>query len=85
VSGEGGPGEIERQVAAFFLEELQVSVTDYDQDLRATGLLDSFNMIQVMQFAETLCEGPIDIEDVDLNAFNTVRSIAAQIVRWQGH
>ena len=75
--------QIEEKVVAFIREELGKDIKGHDQDLMKEAIIDSFNMIQLIQYVEETFELSIDLDELDLNAFKSVKSIAEQVTVWK--
>lgn len=75
--------DIEERLVIYIRDELQVDIKDRNQDLVKEGAIDSFNMIQLLQFIEDSFKVSIDIEELDLDSFKSVKSIAEKINEWK--
>lgn len=72
---------IERRVEEIFLTELRVEVPDRDTDVIDTGLVDSLTLVQLLSILEREFEVRIDLEELDLDDFRSVSSIADLLER----
>lgn len=75
--------DIEERLVIYIRDELQVDIKDRNQDLVKEGAIDSFNMIQLIQFIEDSFKVSIDIEELDLDSFKSIKSIAEKINEWK--
>ena len=71
--------DIEEIIEIFFRDELKLDIRDRNQNLIGEGVVDSFNMLELILFVENFCEISIELEDLDLDLFNSVISIAEKI------
>lgn len=75
--------DIEEKIVNFIRDELGGDVKDKNQDLLKSGVIDSFNMIQLIQFIEESFEVSIDMEEIDFDTFKSIQSIAVKISKWR--
>lgn len=75
--------QIEEKVAGFIRDELKRDVKDHNQDLLKEAIIDSFNMIQLIQYIEETFEISIDIEELDLEDFKSIKSITQKVMEWK--
>ena len=75
--------DIEEIIEIFFRDELKLDIRDRNQNLIGEGVVDSFNMLELILFVENFCEISIELEDLDLDLFNSVISIAEKIQEWK--
>ena len=61
-------------------EKLRIHVEHPDQDLFASGLIDSLAFVELVAALELEFRRPIDLLDVELEDFQTLHSIAHFIV-----
>ena len=60
------------------LDQNGIELTD-DTDLIATGLLDSFDFVQLLAFSEGLIGGQVDLVDIDVETFTTLGGFCAHL------
>ena len=68
-------GIIQRLDAMFF-ESLQIKVPSPDTDFIETGMVDSLQFVELLLQLEKRFGCRIDIEDIELDDFRTLNSIA---------
>ena len=61
---------------AMFLEGLQIKVPSPDTDFIETGMVDSLQFVELLLQLEQLFGCRIDIDDIELDDFRTLNSIA---------
>lgn len=66
----------ERKVEEIFSRELQVEVPSRETDVIDTGLIDSLTFVQLLSILEREFQFEIDLEQLRLDDFRTVSSIA---------
>jgi acyl carrier protein len=72
------------RLAALFEQHLNLTVPHEDTDLIDAGLLDSLMLVELLVHLEAQCGISIAVEDLELEHFRTLRSIAGFIERQQG-
>lgn len=72
---------IERRVEKIFLDELRVEVPDRKTDVIETGLVDSLTLVQLLSILEREFEVEMDLQELDLDDFRSVASIAGLLER----
>ena len=60
-------------------EPIEILVTP-DTDLIENRLIDSLDFVEFLFFLEELTGTPIDLDDVDLDSFRTMRTIEARFL-----
>jgi methoxymalonate biosynthesis acyl carrier protein len=63
-------------IVTLFREQLTVEVTDWDADLIDEGLMDSLMLVDLLTFLEQKFAITIDLEDLDIDNFRSIRAIA---------
>ena len=71
--------QIARQIDAIFLERLSIRVDSADTDLFQSGILDSMTLVRFILHLEQVLQLQLPMEDVELDSFRSVRSIAKLI------
>ncbi|MGD9547375.1 MAG: acyl carrier protein [Candidatus Krumholzibacteriia bacterium] len=71
-------------VIAEYVEEDDDIEVGYDTELISGGLVDSFSMVSLKRFLENKYDIRIPDADASPEAFDTVNSIAALVVRFRG-
>lgn len=74
---------IMERLAALFVESFHIDMPSPDIDLLDTGILDSFQLVELVYQLEQRFGSPIAIEDIDLDDLRTVSRIA-QLVAANG-
>ena len=64
------------QLAQIFHDQLNLEVSDADQDLIDEGLLDSLSLVEMLLVLESEFGVEVSILDIDFDAFRSVREIA---------
>ncbi|MBU2500594.1 MAG: hypothetical protein ABIK96_08320 [bacterium] len=67
-----------------YVEEDDDIEVGYDTELISGGLVDSFSMVSLKRFLENKYDIQIPDADASPEAFDTVNSIAALVVRFRG-
>ena len=75
--------DIKEKIVRFISDELGGEVEDVNQDLLKSAIIDSFNMIQLILFLEESFEVSVDIEELNLETFKSVQSIAEMVSKWK--
>ncbi|HUR93849.1 MAG TPA: phosphopantetheine-binding protein [Gemmatimonadales bacterium] len=70
---------IVERLRALFADELNIVVPADDTDLQRTGLLDSLVLVEVLVHVEQLFGVTFDLEELEIETFRSVRSIAELI------
>ena len=74
----GGDGRgLEDQVAGLVLEVLQIDVASRDDDLLASGMLDSLAIVNLIAELEAVLGHELMLDEFDIEDFRTVGRIAA--------
>jgi D-alanine--poly(phosphoribitol) ligase subunit 2 len=73
-------GIIQRLDAMFF-EALQMKVPSPDTDFIETGMVDSLQLVELLLQLEKRFACRIDIDDIELDDFRTLNSIARLVAR----
>lgn len=68
---------LERRLADLFRKRLAVELVDPDTDLFETGILDSLVFVELLLGIEQTFGLQVDVDDMDLEAFRTPRTIVA--------
>ena len=75
---------IER-LGAVFVESFHIEVPSADLDLLESGILDSFQMVQLLLELEQRFGYRIKLEDIDLDDLRTLSRIARLVVAAKGN
>jgi len=75
---------IER-LGAVFVESFHIEVPSADLDLLESGILDSFQMVQLLLEVEQRFGYRIKLEDIDLDDLRTLSRIARLVVAAKGN
>jgi methoxymalonate biosynthesis acyl carrier protein len=70
---------VTERLATLFAEELHVDVPDSGVDLLATARLDSLGVVELIMHIEKDFGMRVELEDLELENFRTIDSIAAFI------
>ena len=70
---------IVERLRALFVDELNIIVPADDTDLLKSGLLDSLALVEVLVRVEQLFGLTVDYEELEIEAFRSIRSIAELI------
>ena len=73
----------EQQVMQIFAQHLHLQVPSVETDLLQTGLLDSLGVVEILAILEQQFGLVIALDDLELDHFRSVASIAAFIERRQ--
>jgi len=68
--------EIIRRLDTMFVEGLQIKVPSPDTDFIETGMVDSLQFVELLLQLEKQFACRIDIDDIELDDFRTLNSIA---------
>lgn len=71
--------DVVERLRALFLDELHLELPSADTDLLATGLLDSLAFVELMLQLESRFGVVVRLDEIDLEQFRTVRSIARTV------
>jgi acyl carrier protein len=75
---------LQDQLAQLFREKLHLDVPSVDTDLVETGLLDSLQFVQLVLLLEEDFGMHVSLEDLDIDHFRSVGSIAAFVANGCG-
>ncbi len=75
---------MEERIEQIFLKELQVEVPDRQTDVIDTGLIDSLTFVQLLSVLEREFEVQIELDQLELDDFRTVTSIAGFLEQRRG-
>ena len=70
---------IVERLRALFVDELNIIVPADDADLLKSGLLDSLALVEVLVRVEQLFGLTVDFEELEIETFQSIRSIAELI------
>lgn len=80
--------DLKRTILEYVIDEYVEEDDDievgYDTELISGGLVDSFSMVSLKRFLENKYDIRIPDADASPEAFDTVNSIAALVVRFRG-
>jgi methoxymalonate biosynthesis acyl carrier protein len=79
-----GVNEIIEQLGALFVESFHIEVPSSDTDLLETGILDSFQFVELLLQLEQRFGFRIKIEDIDLDDLRTLSRIARLVAASSG-
>jgi len=71
----------QRRIAALLGEVLHVEPPPADVDLFAAGVLDSLGLVELLVQLEQRLGVRVEMEELDVDAFRTIASIAAFVTR----
>jgi D-alanine--poly(phosphoribitol) ligase subunit 2 len=72
------------RVAELCASVMSISPPQADDDLVASGHLDSLALVELLFEIEQKLDVNPSLDDLDLDQLRTPRSIAAQVARWRG-
>lgn len=72
------------QIRAFLARFLRDHKLSDDEDIFATGYVNSMFAMQLVQFVETTFGVTVESEDLEIDNFRSVNAIAALVERKQG-
>lgn len=75
--------DVETRIKIFLEKETQKKINGYEEDLIATGALDSFSVIALIHYIEAEFGVAANMEELNQNNFNSIRAIAAMIRKWK--
>jgi D-alanine--poly(phosphoribitol) ligase subunit 2 len=70
-----------QRLGAMFFEALQIKVPSPDTDFIETGMIDSLQLVELLLQLEKRFACCIDIDDIELDNFRTLNSIARLVAR----
>ena len=70
---------IVERLLSLFVDELNIIVPTDDTDLLKSGLLDSLALVEVLVRVEQLFGLTVDFEELEIETFRSIRSIAELI------
>jgi acyl carrier protein len=68
--------DMQARIAGLLLDRLHLEVPSVDTDLIDTGALDSMMFVELLARLETEFGITIGLEEIDLDAFRSIRAIA---------
>jgi acyl carrier protein len=75
---------LQARVAALLLERLHLDVPSAETDLIDTGALDSMLFVELLAQLESEFGVAVGLDDIEVNAFRSIRSIAEFVRRRTG-
>ena len=75
---------VQERVQAIFANALNTQVPSTDTLLIDSGVLDSLSLVELLVEIEREFSVSVPLEDLDLESFNTIRSISDLIVSLNG-
>ena len=69
------------RVVGLILEHVYIEVSSHEEDLFESGLLDSFDLVELLHQLEEEFAVPIPIQEIDFDNFRTVSQIAMFLVQ----
>ncbi len=72
-------GALKDRIRSLFVEQMSLDVPSHDTDLLETGLLDSMGLVDLLMHIEKAFGLTIGLEDLDVEDFRSVTSIAAVV------
>ena len=76
--------ELAGQLVKLFLDKLNLEVPSIETDLMEAGILDSLTLVDLLTEIERAYKIRISIEDLELDSFRTICSIAEFITKMDG-
>ncbi|MGH9970443.1 MAG: acyl carrier protein [Pyrinomonadaceae bacterium] len=76
--------ELQQELAAFFTDELNLSVPSIDVDLVGTGMLDSLGLVELLVYLEHRFGVVVSLEKLELEHFRSILTIAEFILQYGG-
>lgn len=75
---------VKQTVRDFILRSVAIDRLDDDDDLFATGIVNSLFAVQLMTFVEKVFAIEVDVEDLDIANFKTLNATTAFVLRKNG-
>jgi D-alanine--poly(phosphoribitol) ligase subunit 2 len=72
-------GALKEQIRSLFVQQMSVDVPSHETDLLEAGLLDSMGLVDLLMHIEKAFGITIGLEDLDVEDFRSVNSIAAVV------
>jgi len=76
--------DVQRRIAAWFLESLHLEIPSPETDLLETGVLDSLGFVELVLHLEKEFGVKITLEHVEIDNFRSVERIAAFLLNGSG-
>jgi methoxymalonate biosynthesis acyl carrier protein len=76
--------EVRQKVRDFILRSVAIGKLDDEDDLFATGIVNSLFAVTLMTFVEKTFAIEVDVDDLDIANFKSVNATAAFILRKNG-
>jgi D-alanine--poly(phosphoribitol) ligase subunit 2 len=73
--------DLDHRIRGIFLEAVNVSVDSPEADLIETGVLDSLALVELLLRLEEEFDVKVDVGELDIEDFRTVRSIGTFVTR----
>lgn len=77
-------GDVERRLAGWFVDRLQIEVPASDTDLLETGVLDSLGFVELLLHLEREFGVTVALERLELHHFRSIERIAAFLLDGSG-
>jgi methoxymalonate biosynthesis acyl carrier protein len=78
-AGNEGPMQLTREIAQLINDQLLVEVGSPDDDLLASGVLDSLTLVQLLFDLERRFGVTIPLEELEIDDFRSINSIASLV------
>ena len=75
------PAQLKNEITGLIKEKLLVELDSPEQDLLASGVLDSLTLVQLLLDLEQRFSVTIPLEDLEIDDFRFVTSIARLVLR----
>jgi methoxymalonate biosynthesis acyl carrier protein len=75
---------VKQAVRDFILRSVAINKLDDDDDLFATGIVNSLFAVQLMTFVEKVFAIEVDVEDLDIANFKSLNATTAFVLRKNG-
>ena len=76
---------VKQTVRDFILRSVPIKKLEDDDDLFATGIVNSLFAVQLMTFVEKKFAIDVDVDDLDIANFKSLNATTAFVLRKNGH
>jgi len=71
-----------KELKIFLKSATQKTIKSDGEDLIKKGILDSFTMIELINFIERKFKVPVDMDEISPENFNSLETISRKIKQW---
>lgn len=78
-----GAENLGKRLKEYIEKETETAITNDTDNIIESGIIDSFTMIKLINFIEQEFKVSVDLEDIEVSQFNSIKGMAEKIQQWQ--